>query len=115
MLKINIREDFMEEAHEVLAGIFFAMTAIHLLGLFTDMLFHAKIRTLQSMLTGNKHIEGENSKSNILHKIFSIIWFVIPFLAFIYGTNLKSEKNKENNSKEHYEQKNEDDHDDDDD
>lgn len=115
-INTNFNEDFLEEAHEIFANLFLILVVIHLMGIFTDLLFHSKTKTLQSIFTGHKSVEGEYSMQNTLHVIFSIIWFIIPFLAFIYGNNLKSESSNENNQIEQHENnQEEDEHDEDDD
>jgi len=110
-ININFSEYFLEEAHEILANLFLILVVIHLIGIFTDLLFHSKTKTLQSIFTGYKSVEGENSKQNTLHVIFSFIWFVVPFLAFLYGNNLKTETKTEKNKTEQHENKQEEDED----
>jgi len=116
-ISISLSEDFLEETHEILANLFLGLVIIHLIGILTDLIFHSKTKTLQSIFTGHKSVEAENSKQNIFHSIFSILWFIVPFLAFLYGSNLKTENHSENNRIEQHEdshEKHENEHDDDD-
>lgn len=115
LININLSEDFIEEAHEILANLFLILVGIHLVGIIADLLFHAKTKTLQSIFTGYKSVEGENSKRNAFHAIFSVIWFIVPFLTFIYGNNLTSENKIEINQIEQHEKPNKYDENDEDD
>jgi len=108
-ININLGEDFIEEAHEILANLFLILVIIHLVGIFADFLFHSKTRALQSIFTGYKSVEAENSKQNVFQTMYSVLWFIVPFLAFIYGSNLKSVTNFERNDIEQYESKKADD------
>lgn len=112
-LNINFNEDFLEEVHEILANSFLILVVIHLIGLFTDLLFHSKIRTIQSIFTGYKSVQGENSKQSTFHTIFSVIWLIVPFLAFVYGNNLKTKSENDKSKVEHYEKNERHDEDDD--
>jgi cytochrome b len=113
LFNINLSEDFLEEGHEILANLFLILVVIHLIGLFTDFLFHSNTKTLQSIFTGYKTVEGESSKQNTFQTIFSVLWLLVPFFAFIYGNNLKTENNIEKNKVEHYDKHEEHDEDDD--
>ena len=112
-LNISLSEDFLEEGHEILANLFLVLVIIHLIGLLIDLLFHANKRTLQSIFTGYKSVTGENSKQNTFQTILSVLWLLVPFFAFIYGNNLKTENNIEKNKIEHYNKHEEHDEDDD--
>lgn len=82
IINVSLSEDFLEETHEILANLFLGLVIIHLIGIFTDLLIHSKTRTLQSIFTGYKSVEAENSKQNVFQTIFSVLWFIIPFLVF---------------------------------
>lgn len=115
-INVNLSEDLLKELHETLANMLLILVGIHLIGIIADLIFHPKTKTLQSILTGYKSVAGENSRQNTLHLIFSIFWFTVPFLAFVYGNNLKTETYKEKNKTEQNENKrkeyeHEDDHD----
>lgn len=115
-INVNLSEHLVEEAHEILANLFLILVIIHLIGIVTDLIFHSKTKTLQSIVTGYKTVEGENTKQNAFQIIFSVIWFIIPFLAFIYGNNLQTEtKNEKNKSEQHENNHKEKEHDEDDD
>ncbi len=113
LINISLSEDFLEETHEILANLFLGLVIIHLIGIFTDLLFHSKTKTLQSIFTGYKSLEAENSKQNVFQTIFSVLWFIVPFLAFMYGNNLKTESKIEKHNIEN--QQNYEGHDEDDD
>lgn len=98
---LAFNEDILEEGHEVIANLFLILVIIHLAGLLTDLVFHRKANTLQSIFTGYKNVEGENSSQNAFHTIFSVIWFIVPFAAFIYGNNL-SDKDAGSGKTEYY-------------
>lgn len=82
-LNVGINEDFLEELHEVLANLFLILVCTHLLGIVGDTLFHGKTGTLQSIFTGYKNIESKNARLNGFHKVFILLWFIIPFYIFL--------------------------------
>ncbi|MFZ4741578.1 MAG: cytochrome b/b6 domain-containing protein [Bacteroidales bacterium] len=104
-LSIGINEDILEESHEVLANLFLILAGIHLLGILADALFHGKTGTLQSIFTGYKNIESKSARLNGFHKVFIILWLIIPFYAFYlaYGLQINT-KEKKNKNNEYYEQ-----------
>lgn len=65
---LNLSEDFLEEEHEILANLFLV-----LVGIFTDLIFHSKTKTLQSIFTKYKSVEAENTKQNVFQTIFSVL------------------------------------------
>jgi cytochrome b len=71
LLTLNLNEGFSEEAHEILANLFLILVGVHLMGILADVLFHPKTKTLQSIFTGSKNVEGEDSKQSTLHHLFS--------------------------------------------
>ena len=60
--------DFLKDIHEVLANIFLGLVIMHLLGVFSDALFHWKTGTLTSIFNGYKNVEAEPAKLNIFQK-----------------------------------------------
>jgi len=116
IFNLGIDEDFLEEAHEILANLFFILVIIHLIGVLIDVIFHSKTKTLLSIITGYKNVEDENVKLTMFHKIFSIIWFIIPFIFFVLAYNLQT-NNQENMKTENYKEtpNNEEEEDEDDD
>ena len=69
--------------HEVLSTLFIALIAAHVSGVLADRLLHKKHETLNSIVTGYKVTqENESIKLNIYQKIFSFIMF-ISFVAFL--------------------------------
>jgi len=94
---IGLGEDFLEEAHEVLANSFLVLVMFHLLGIAMDTVFHGKIGTLQSIFSGYKNIEAENAQLNSFHKIFAIAWFIVPFIFFYIADGFKVNESKTEN------------------
>jgi cytochrome b len=104
--------DFLKDIHEVLANIFLGFVIMHLLGVFSDALFHWKTGTLTSIFNGYKNVEAEPAKLNIFQKAFSVLWFVIPFIVFYLAFGIQTNKFNENSR---YSNERSRDHDDDDD
>lgn len=100
----GMNEEFLEEIHEIFANLFLILVGLHIVGLISDMIFHGKIKTIFSIFTGYKNIEGENSTVNTFQRVYAFIWLIIPFLMFYYGLNLPSE-NKNGNGTEQQELK----------
>lgn len=77
--------------HELLSSLFIALIVAHVSGVLVDRLLHKKHETLNSIITGYKVTqENESIKLNIYQKIFSFIMFIffIAFLIFnIYKPN----------------------------
>ena len=77
--------------HELLSSLFIALIVAHISGVLVDRLLHKKHETLNSIITGYKVTqENESIKLNIYQKIFSFIMFIffIAFLIFnIYKPN----------------------------
>lgn len=80
-----------KEIHEILSSLFIALIAAHVGGVLVDRLLHKKHETLNSIFTGYKVTQNDESiKLNIYQKIFAFLMFVffIGFLAFnIYKPN----------------------------
>lgn len=106
VLSIGINEDFLEKSHETLAIIFLILVGIHLVGILADILFHSKTGTLQSIFTGYKNIKTKSARLNGFHKVFIILWVIIPFYIFYLAhglqINTKENENKKENN-EYYE------------
>jgi cytochrome b len=102
-VKTNLGEELIGEVHEVFGNLFLILVITHLIGILTDLLFHSKTKTIQSIFTGYKTVDGENSKQTTLHQFFTIIWFVVPFLAFMYGKGLTTKTTSEKEQIEHHE------------
>jgi len=114
IFNIGLNEELMEEMHEIFANLFLLLVIFHLAGILADFIFHRKTGTYQSMFTGYKNIEAENVKLSTFHKIFSVIWFIVPFIFFVLANSLQTnnQENNESNKTEKYE--NEEDEEDDD-
>ncbi|MEI6575489.1 MAG: cytochrome b/b6 domain-containing protein [Bacteroidota bacterium] len=103
VLTIGINEEILGESHEILANLFLILVGVHLLGILSDTVFHNKTGTIQSIFTGYKNIESENTRLNIFHKSFSWLWLIVPFIFFYMAYGLKitaKEKNNEGNKSE---------------
>ena len=111
----GLNEDFIEEAHEVLANLFLILVVIHLIGVLFDSLCHYYVRTAKSMLTGYKNIDAKDAKLNIFHKAFIILWLTVPFYLFYAAYGLQTESkdiHKKSKKHEYYEDYKYEDHDD---
>jgi len=75
--------ELFEETHEILSSLFIVLIVAHLLGVVLDRVLHKRNETLNSIVTGYKVSEDEQSISlNIYQKIFSFLMFVI-FISFL--------------------------------
>jgi len=111
VLNLNIDEEFLEGLHEITANLFLILVIFHLLGIFADLIFHSKTKTVQSIFTGYKNIDAENVKLNTFHKIFSILWFIVPFVFFTlaYSLQTNNQGDKNSNATEEFEDEEDDD------
>ena len=74
-----------KEIHEILSTLFIALIAAHIGGVLVDRLLHKKHETLNSIFTGYKVTqENESIKLKIYQKVFAFLMFIffIGFLAF---------------------------------
>jgi cytochrome b len=69
---IGFNKGLLEETHDVLANLFLFLVVIHIVGLIADLIFHSKFKTINSIFTGVKNVEGENSKPNNFQKLYTI-------------------------------------------
>lgn len=83
IVNIGNGEDFLEEAHEVMANLFLGLVILHLAGLLVDLLVHKTHRSVFSMFNGEKNVEGTSYKLNLFQKIYGIVWIVVPILVFL--------------------------------
>jgi len=83
IVNIGNGEDFLEEAHEVMANLFLGLVILHLAGLLVDRLVHKTHRSVFSMFNGEKNVEGTSYKLNLFQKIYGIVWIVVPILVFL--------------------------------
>lgn len=97
VLNIGINEDSLEELHEITANLFLILVVIHLLGILVETLVHKKTGTLQSIFTGYKNIESKSGKLNGFHKIFIVLWLLIPFLVSYWAYGLPVNSNEHEN------------------
>ncbi len=88
MFGIRIRTGFdpdsLGELHEIVANTFLALVGIHLTGILIDTIFHPSNGTILSIFTGYKKIQAKEAVSSAFHSGFSVFWFVIPLLMFLY-------------------------------
>jgi cytochrome b len=77
--------------HELLSSLFIALIAAHVSGVLVDRLLHKKHETLNSIITGYKVTDDDESiKLNIYQKVFAFIMLIsfVSFLVFnIYKPN----------------------------
>ncbi len=83
IVNIGNGEDFLEEAHEVMANLFLGLVILHLAGLLVDRLVHKTHRSVFSMFNGEKNVEGTSYKLNLFQKIYGIVWIIVPILVFL--------------------------------
>lgn len=105
---IAIDKDILESCHELFSNLFLVLIIIHLIGIIGDAKFH-KNGTAISIFTGYKNIDGEPTKTNALHKSFSLIWFVIPFIVFYIFYKMpvyETDNDKDEHSKTEHHEKN---------
>jgi cytochrome b len=75
--------ELFEEIHETLTGVLIALIAAHLLGVLSDKLLHPKHGTLNSIFSGYKNTENNESiRLNIFQKIVAFV-FLVLFLGFL--------------------------------
>lgn len=113
----STHNELYKEIHEVFAKIFLGFVVLHIIGIIMDKVTHGKVGTLQSIFTGYKNIDAEDTKTNTFQKIFSIFWFLAPVIVFFYVMSLnivaeKKEKEHDKEKTEHHEKKGEKDDDD---
>jgi cytochrome b len=77
------------EMHEVFIAILIGLVVLHLVGLIVDRISNKKAGTIQSIFTGYKNVNGENSKENKLQNIFLVI--VLAFAGYIFSSTLNSD------------------------
>lgn len=94
-LNLSISKDALKELHEGAAHLFLGLVILHLIGVTADAFFHKKSGTLFSIFNGYKNIEAEESKLSGLHKVFAIVWFLVPFICFYLAFNLPITESKE--------------------
>ncbi|TNE72834.1 DUF4405 domain-containing protein [bacterium] len=119
-------EHFWEEVHEIFSHVFLFLVVFHLIGLVVDRFVHPTDGTITSMFTGTKNVSAEPTIETGFHKVFNILWLLIPITAFWYAFNFapieenehegpKIEQTKKAKSESSANKKNDDDDDDDDD
>ena len=95
LINLNLSENFVEEAHEILANLFLILIGIHVVGIIYDIIFLAKTKILLSILKVNKLAEKKSLKENIFQFTFSTLWLIVPFFAFYFGMSLPTENRSE--------------------
>ena len=76
--------ELFEELHEFFANILLLFIFMHLIGILSDKLLHPEDKTLQSMMTGYKHIKGQDIKLNLFQILISFVFFVLTFLSIYF-------------------------------
>jgi cytochrome b len=103
ILSGGMNKEFIKELHEISANLFLLLVAIHLLGILIDTIWHRKNKTLNSIFTGYKNIEAPNSQYTGIQKAFSLIWLIIPFVAFYITLSFAEKEQVEQNNSGYYE------------
>ncbi len=88
-LNLGDNETF-EEMHEVFVKILVVLVILHFIGLAADKLFHGDNGTLFSMFTGYKTKSGEPANLTTAQKVFSVLFIVIPLIAFLLGAAMQN-------------------------
>ena len=72
-----------KEIHEFLSSVLIALIIAHISGVLSDRLLHKKHETLNSIITGYKITnDNESVKLNIFQKIFAFFMFIL-FIGFL--------------------------------
>jgi len=103
-LNIPFDNDFIKEAHEILANLFLILVIIHLAGIAVDAFVHKNDSAFFSIFTGQKKGNAPNASLNGFQKIFAVVWFVIAFSLFILALNLPVTEQQVDHEKVKYEQ-----------
>lgn len=81
--------ELFEEIHELFSTLFIILIGSHILGVFTEWFLHKKNETLNSIFTGCKVTNKEESiKLNSYQKTFSFLMLVL-FLSFLIFSFIK--------------------------
>ncbi len=78
--------EFFKDIHEFFANLLLFLIAAHILGVLSDRFLHKKYETLNSIVTGFKVTQKDESiKLNIFQKLFAIFIAIlfVAFLAFV--------------------------------
>ncbi len=79
------------------------LVIVHLLGVFAEAVLHSKTETLQSMVTGYKNMDGKNARLNGFHKVFVLLWLIVPFYFFFLAKGLQIARHEKENAIENNE------------
>ncbi|MGM0520060.1 MAG: cytochrome b/b6 domain-containing protein [Campylobacterota bacterium] len=78
--------ELFEQLHEILANLVVALIVLHLLGVFVDKVLKPKHKTLDSIFTGYKNTNKNESVSlNIFQKLIALLFFVGLIYFFIFS------------------------------
>jgi cytochrome b len=93
---LSLDPELVEGVHKTLAPTFLVLVILHLAGLAAELLFHAKNGTLKSMFSGYKNLQAEPARLSTYHKIFAVLWFLVPFYMAFLANNLPVTAEQEN-------------------
>jgi len=82
----SVNKGLLEEAHEILPRILYFLIGIHLIGLIVDSLFHPKVKTVLSIVTGYKNMDAKQDESNKYQRV-SLLVITILGLIMVYYFN----------------------------
>lgn len=76
------------EVHELSVNLLIILVIAHLLGLLTDLFVHRRNAAWKSMFSGYKTgVNQEDIKLTAIHKIFHLIWFILPLGYILFSIN----------------------------
>jgi cytochrome b len=92
---------FVEEAHEIFANVFLGLVIFHLAGILLDLLLHGKSGAFFSIFNGFKSVDAIPAKTDLLHKIFGVLWICLAvgffYIAFSLSPLVEKAEGNENN------------------
>lgn len=74
--------------HHFFSTLFLILVGLHLAGLVADTLLRRDAGNLRSMFSGNKPLQAENADLSLVHKLFALVWLVLPFYFFYLAYHL---------------------------
>jgi cytochrome b len=80
----SMDQDRLEEFHEFIVHLFLVLVGIHLSGIIVDTLFHSEHKTVFSIFTGYKKMDGKPAVNNLWQIAFSAVGLILPVLLFFY-------------------------------
>ncbi len=100
IMNLNWESELFEEAHEAMVNVLIALVIFHLIGITVDTIFHGEARTLASIFTGYKKMQGEPVKLSGFQKVYGVIWIAgaLSIFAYLFTTqDIKLSGSEKNN------------------